>query len=339
MKKVFISSLCLFIGMMIFSINVHAASFKVNILGNNTFEDEITVYVQVSNLVDFDGVCGGLCGLVGTLEYDTDKIELISVEALENFDLTKGNRIVLYRTTGVQNGTQILSITFKNKSLQSGESTTIKFSDLVASDGDQDISATDASKVIQYVAKNEDVITNDTTDNSNESNNNQSTTNNQTTNNQSTNYSNKSSNNNLLSITISEGTLVFQEDTLVYDIAVGRDVEEITVEAELADQNASVSGIGTYKLEEGNNEIILVVTAEDGSEKEYVINVYREEAVNNEEDALLTDSSSQEKNNNSITFIFITTGVCLIVFVVAGIIWQKRKNGMANDSKKKKRDV
>lgn len=341
MKKVFMG-LSLFMGMMLFSMNVYAASFEVNIVGNNTFEDEITLYVQVDSLIDFSDTCDGLCGLVGTLEYDSNKIELISMRALEDFDLTQGSRIVLYRTTGVKSGTEVLSVTFKNKSLKDGESTTISFSDLVASDGDQDISTTDASITIQYVQKNEDVTVEEPNDDNNESDNNQSennssntnqsTNNNHSTNNQGTNNENtddESSNNNLENITLSEGTIDFQEDILVYDIVVGNNVEEITIGAQLADSNASLSGVGIHDLEVGNNEIVLVVTAEDGSEKEYILNIYREEVGvpendNKENNSDGVNDTTQEGDAFSIIPILIVAGLIVLIVVIVYVFKKKR---------------
>ena len=341
MKKVFMG-LSLFMGMLLFSMNVYAASFEVNIVGNNTFEDEITLYVQVNSLTDFDGACDGLCGLVGTLEYDSNKIELISMRALEDFDLTQGSRIVLYRTTGVKSGTEVLSVTFKNKSLKDGESTTISFSDLTASDGDQDISTTDASITIQYVQKNEDVTVEEPNDDNNESDNNQSennssntnqsTNNNHSTNNQGTNNENtddESSNNNLENITLSEGTIDFQEDILVYDIVVGNNVEEITIGAQLADSNASLSGVGIHDLEVGNNEIVLVVTAEDGSEKEYILNIYREEVGvpendNKENNSDGVNDTTQEGDAFSIIPILIVAGLIVLIVVIVYVFKKKR---------------
>ena len=138
MKKILFSLSILF-SILLFMTNVNASSFNVNIVGNDTFEDEITLYMQVNDLVDFNGACDGLCGLVSNLSYDTDKIELTSISSLENFDLTQGNTIVLYKSTGVASGTNILSMKFKNKSLAKDETTTIIFSNIVASDGDKDI--------------------------------------------------------------------------------------------------------------------------------------------------------------------------------------------------------
>ena len=50
------------------------------------------------------------------------------------------------------------------------------------------------------------------------------------------------------------------------------------ITAEANDAAASVSGAGEVELEQGENEIRITVTAEDGTTKTYTINAYVEEA-------------------------------------------------------------
>lgn len=150
MKKIFIGLVCI-LSSLFFTTNVYASSLNVSINGNTNFDSEITLNVQVNNLVDFTGSCNGLCGFVGNLEYDTNKIELVSISALNGFDLAQGNKIVLYKATGVGNGTNIMTMKFKNKSLANNESTNISFSNISVSDGDKDISTSNVSKTIKFV--------------------------------------------------------------------------------------------------------------------------------------------------------------------------------------------
>lgn len=90
---------------------------------------------------------------------------------------------------------------------------------------------------------------------------------------------NKSSNNNLKSITI-EGVELspeFNKDTLEYSAVVEGDIEKITVNAEAEDSKSNIDGLGEKDLQEGLNEIILYVNAENGDVKEYKINITRKE--------------------------------------------------------------
>ena len=70
MKKVLFCIAMIF-STLAFANKVQASSFNVNIIGNKTFENEITLELQVNNLVEFSDVCNGLCGLVFDLNYDT----------------------------------------------------------------------------------------------------------------------------------------------------------------------------------------------------------------------------------------------------------------------------
>ncbi len=69
----------------------------------------------------------------------------------------------------------------------------------------------------------------------------------------------------------------FNKDTLKYSLEVENEVETITIKATKADSSASVSGTGEKNLTEGTNKFEIVVTAEKGNKKTYVINVTRKE--------------------------------------------------------------
>ena len=92
-------------------------------------------------------------------------------------------------------------------------------------------------------------------------------------------YVERSSNNNLSSITIDGVTLTpeFNKDNLEYKAVVEGKVEKININAELEDGSAYVDGLGERDLIEGVNRIELKVTAENGDEKVYVIEITRKE--------------------------------------------------------------
>ena len=69
----------------------------------------------------------------------------------------------------------------------------------------------------------------------------------------------------------------FDKDTLEYSLEVENEVDSIIVKASRADSSASISGTGDHELTEGTNKISIVVTAEKGNKKTYVINVTRKE--------------------------------------------------------------
>ena len=88
---------------------------------------------------------------------------------------------------------------------------------------------------------------------------------------------NRSNNTNLSSLTLSAGTIVFDKNKTNYDVSVKNDISEITINGKAEDTKSIVSGVGTKKLEVGENIFVIKVTAETGSTKEYKIVVIREE--------------------------------------------------------------
>lgn len=301
MKKILLSLTILF-STLLFTTKAYASSLNINIVGNDTFENKITLYIQVNKLEDFNGACKGLCGLVGNLEYDKNKIELTSIKALSGFDLTEGKKIVLYKSTGVSSGTKVLELKFKNKSLSINETTTIKFSNIVASDGDKDISTTNVSKKIKLVEKESDI--NDQPE-------------------IETEPEIKESNNNYLSeIKISKGIINFNKEVLTYDIIVDYQTKNIIIEAFSEDEKAKIFGPGKYSLNLGNNTVKIKVIAEDESERTYTLNI------NREEDGVIVDYENilikEEENNNLIKIIIISS---VILLGIVGLIIYK-KNSM-----------
>ena len=75
----------------------------------------------------------------------------------------------------------------------------------------------------------------------------------------------------------------FRSGTTSYSVTVPADTESVEVYAEAQDSNATISGTGTVNLQEGENTINVVVTAEDGTTKTYTIIITREAAENTEE--------------------------------------------------------
>lgn len=85
----------------------------------------------------------------------------------------------------------------------------------------------------------------------------------------------KSGNNALSSLTVSAGTLTPAFDPAVteYTLSLPQGTEKLTLTATPSDSNATVQGDGELTLQEGENTLPLVVTAEDGSAKTYTITV------------------------------------------------------------------
>jgi len=88
-----------------------------------------------------------------------------------------------------------------------------------------------------------------------------------------------SSNAYLKSITVGEYSLSpeFDKKTYEYNVEVENEIENVNVSATKEDSSASISGTGDITLTEGNNKVILTVTAEKGNSLTYTININRKE--------------------------------------------------------------
>ena len=86
-------------------------------------------------------------------------------------------------------------------------------------------------------------------------------------------------NNSLKSLSIDKNKISpeFNKDVTEYSLVVNGETEKINVAAEAEEATASISGTGEITLKEGTNKIEVVVTAENGDKKTYVINVTRKE--------------------------------------------------------------
>lgn len=97
----------------------------------------------------------------------------------------------------------------------------------------------------------------------------------------------KKSNNNYLSdLKLSDGNLVFDKNTVEYKVTVLYKVDKIEIKAKTEDEKAKYEISGNEKIEVGENTILIKVTAEDGSTREYKIVVVRKE-----ENAKLSNNS------------------------------------------------
>ena len=86
----------------------------------------------------------------------------------------------------------------------------------------------------------------------------------------------KSSNANLSNLGIRPNDFSgFTPNKTEYDVTVPDDVDSIQIYATLQDSNAKVLGTGTEDLNYGLNEFTITVTAEDGTTKDYILNITR----------------------------------------------------------------
>lgn len=112
--------------------------------------------------------------------------------------------------------------------------------------------------------------------------------------------STKSNNTNLSNLGIKPNDFTgFKTNKTSYDVTVPNDVEKVTVYATAQDKKASIKGNGTQKLNVGKNTLNVVVTAEDGTQKTYTINVTREEGNSQSDNKNETTSNSTATENTT----------------------------------------
>lgn len=121
-------------------------------------------------------------------------------------------------------------------------------------------------------------------------------------NNSNNNEVSKSNNANLSNLGIKPNDFKgFKASKTSYDVTVPNDVEKVTVYATAQDNKAKIKGNESQKLKVGKNTLNVVVTAEDGTQKTYTINVTREEANQTDENTSNTTSNetSSEKTQET----------------------------------------
>ena len=82
-----------------------------------------------------------------------------------------------------------------------------------------------------------------------------------------------SENNYLSALGIDGYEIKFDKETLEYSIEVDNKVDKINLTATAEDNTASIAGVGEMELAEGKNTFNVTVTAENGNQRVYVVNV------------------------------------------------------------------
>lgn len=133
---------------------VSALSFTATMTPSSTTvaeSTEFTVSIKVSNL---DVGPNGINTLSGYLKYDKDVFETITDSSIEGLNSwspsysSDSGKITLHKTTFVKAEEEVFQVTFKTKSGISGKSGKIEFTNIMASNSESQISATDVSTEI-----------------------------------------------------------------------------------------------------------------------------------------------------------------------------------------------
>lgn len=127
------------------------------------------------------------------------------------------------------------------------------------------------------------------------------------------------SNNNYISDLDIEGyDLKFDMYTYEYSLSVDNDIDSLNISVVLDNERASYVINGNENFKEGSNKVEIVVTAEDGTERIYSIDVDKDDNTKKTTKDKKSDDSEEEdeESNTSKTVIII-----LIVLVIIGLIY------------------
>lgn len=120
-----------------------------------------------------------------------------------------------------------------------------------------------------------------------------------------------SSNNFLKVLEIDGYEILFDRETTEYIIGVNSDVTSLDIKAIPESNKASVQITGNEKFKKGSNTVLITVTAEDGSAREYKITVNKEA----EKKDALTEVDDSSNTTEKVVIII------LIILVVLGLLY------------------
>ena len=135
----------------------------------------------------------------------------------------------------------------------------------------------------------------------------------------------KSSNNNLASMSSSIAEISFSKDTLEYNVTVPNDTSEFDLTVTAEDALATVN-ISNQQLKTNKTNITVTVTAEDGSTKEYKVIVNKEKKKTTTKAKENNSNKTEEtKNSDSYKPKWIVVLIGLLVMFVLDMLYMKKK--------------
>ena len=237
-KKIIFSSLLIVI-MMTFVLNLNAATVSMYATKSN-------MNIGETSTVIVDG--GGVAGNITISSSNPSVVSIVSVSSnwIENNKIT-----VTVKANAVGSSSILANGKVANLSNSEDES--------------------DVNKSVSITVKEKEVINNNNNSNNNNQSNNTVASN--TQNNNSNANNTKSSNNYLKSLQVSEEGLTpdFNRNKLNYSLSVGEKVTSINVTAVPEDSKAKVYVSGNKELKDGDNNVLITVTAQNGSKRTYTI--------------------------------------------------------------------
>mgnify|MGYP004502248177 CR=1 FL=1 len=273
MKKIKILLISL-ISMFAFNTNVYAASSSISVSSGNVYVgDSFTVSLYVNSSAAWNVHVTASGPVSGCTIHKADA----SDDALDT------NRSFSATCTATGEGTIVIRL--------SGDVTSASDGNAVPVSGSRSVSVSQKPAPSPSPTPSQP-------GNNNNNNNNQTNNNNNKQNSTQNDGDNKSKNNNIKNISV-DGYNLIKVDSNNYTLSVTNDVTNINVKATAEDAKSKVTGTGNHNINVGENNIEIIVTAENGSQNKINIKVTRKDGYYLEDlDSIL--------NKNKITDINIT---------------------------------
>lgn len=246
--------------------------FTLNNVSAATFNTYLSANSTIYENNEFKVTVGvknatSLYGFRAAINYDKTKLTFVDVNGLNNFGAEVGTYFVADTSSPVNGSKQVATITFKaTSSFKIGEKTTISLGTGEGSDGEILMTAPSSSVTISVVKP-------------------------------------KNSNNNLKTLSVSNGSINFNKNTTNYKVIVDNKVEEITINGSVEESTSKISGLGKKYLEIYSNFFNVVVTAENGAKKTYTVEVIRKDEDGNVKE-LSNENTLESLEVENYPFIF-----------------------------------
>lgn len=264
-------------------IDVKAGTVNLNINGSDTVVVGNTIDLTV-RASDITGFSGGLATVQGDISFDDNFLTYVKYQnassSLSSSYGTTTKRFVSLGMGGeyISSSDNLITITFRAKQVGT---TDVGINNIVVGDTKAIVHSANANvkhiNIVNQSNENDNTSSSDgdkvDKNNGNKNNSNNNSSGNKTT----SNYKTKSSDNDLESLTINNAKIspAFQKSITTYNVTVPNEVSKLVIDYKKSDEKATVSIVGNENLSVGNNVVKIIVTAEDGSKKTYVLNVLK----------------------------------------------------------------
>lgn len=290
MKKRVIAFLSIVICVLVFAVVQPKASYAAN---NIALTGDKTVRAGETIVLSFEMSGSGILGFTAKLQYDDSLLVLDNITTVTKNWLTEQNdgNIIVYdnsQKSPINKTVTVFTMTLTVKSdVAAGEKIVVSVNDVVASDGDNDIEFGNAAYSVTISAP-------------------------------------KSSDADIAELKLSNAALSkeFDKNIAEYDVTVPFSVQELDISITTSDKNATCKIDGNKNFEVGKNTVKITVTAENGAQKTYTLNVVREQDPNYKpcDNSQLSQITLSEGKVSPAFSADITEYVVYLPYETAGIV-------------------